>query len=109
MRKVLLAFAILAVAAFGFVAWHPVLLGTRATAVGTSQIFIHGTPVCVMKQGDSILARVGECGRNEAGPDGGFAERAPFHGDPGLDGRLPPGHPPIPDGMIGGGERRIPI
>ncbi len=84
-------------------------------ARGTSQIFIHGTPVCVTQddEGD-IVATVGECLR--AGPDQGQDQGqdqgkdedenpGQFHG--GNDLRLPPGHPPIGEDMDLGGQRRI--
>lgn len=47
--------------------------------VSSSQIFIHGVPVCVTQRGDEIRASVGSCDAVPA--------------DPRL--RLPPGHPPI--------------
>jgi hypothetical protein len=72
----------------------------RRTAVSSSQIFIHGTPVCVMERAGRIHATVGMCSTSEEGtrgkdPDGGnlFRSGPPPPGEPDL--RLPPGHPPI--------------
>lgn len=86
------------------VAWR----GHRASATSASesQIFIHGTPVCVSRQGESIAARVGECGAQAAPWDGAPAGRLP--GFDGREGDLPPGHPPVgPDMIPGEGTRRI--
>ncbi len=57
-----------------------------------SQIYIHGTPVCVFRQGDSILATVGEC-ESAAPRDEAPGEGTPDFGGPDLT--LPPGHPPV--------------
>ncbi len=107
--KTILAIGLMALFIFvAVVEWR----GYRADAVparaSTSQIYIHGTPVCVFRQGDSIAARVGECDEETApgdeSPDGG----APNFGGP--DQALPPGHPPVaPDLTPDGGGRRIPI
>jgi len=84
-------------------AYHPSAVPASASA---SQIYIHGTPVCVFRQGESIVARVGECEagaepRDEA-PGGGM----PGDGSPGL--ALPPGHPPVgPDMSPDEGGRRV--
>lgn len=105
MKKLLaivLAAAFLAVA---LVQWHS--YRAAASPLSTSQIFIHGTPVCVFSRDGNILARVGEC------PDGRQLqkeippERMPFHGHPGLE--LPPGHPPVDREMTPEGRRAIPI
>ena len=75
----------------------------------SSQIYIHGTPVCVTSEGETIVARVGECGNGESGPGDGrdesSPERAPFHGHPRMD--LPPGHPPIDGDMFPDRQRRV--
>ncbi len=34
----------------------------------SSQIYIHGTPVCVFQQGKDIMAKVGECGMEKSPP-----------------------------------------
>ncbi len=71
--------------------------------ISESEISIHGTPVCVTSDGKNIAARVGHC-RSEGPGDGGGEEMVPSvppgtgHGGPG--GGLPPGHPPIGEGII---------
>jgi hypothetical protein len=69
---------------------------TIRSGPATSQIYIHGTPVCIMQDGDRIMAMIGECDAPE--PPQGFHPdspgRRPFRGTPGLT--LPPGHSPIP-------------
>jgi hypothetical protein len=74
-------------------------------ASSSSQIYIHGTPVCVTQQGKDIVARVGECGVSLHPPDADSLERIPFHGHPGRN--LPPGHPPIDQEMFPDGNRRV--
>ncbi len=76
-----------------------------------SQIFIHGTPVCVTQdESGNIVASVGECLR--AGPDQGQDQGNDGEDDPGelhggKDQQLPPGHPPIDEDMNLGGQRRV--
>lgn len=90
-----------------FAWWH----ANRVAAVSDApfaQIFIHGTPVCVFTLGGNILAQVGQCPDapgvgNQEDP----AERAPFHGEPGME--LPPGHPPVDRDPFPGDKRLIPI
>jgi hypothetical protein len=72
-----------------------------AVEASSSQIFIHGTPVCVFKLDDGIIAKVGRCEDAETGTP---QEKSPFSGNPGRE--LPPGHPPVdrdafPDGQRG--------
>jgi len=63
-------------------------------AGSSSQIFIHGTPVCVTQRGGEIRASVGECALLFGGPREEQEETGGFHdGDPHVG--LPPGHPPI--------------
>ncbi len=76
----------------------------------SSQIYIHGTPVCVFRQGDSIVARVGECDDGTAPESGDPGDGAPDGGGSGMV--LPPGHPPVsPDTPMdppdGGGRRLL--
>ena len=83
--------------------YHPSPVPASASA---SQIYIHGTPVCVFRQGGSIVARVGECeagtGPRDQAPDADL----PDDGARGLG--LPPGHPPVgPDMSPDGGGRRV--
>ena len=66
-------------------------------APSSSQIFIHGTPVCVTQRGGEITAAVGECGYHGSHPG---------RGNPDIG--LPPGHPPIDEEPFPGadGKRR---
>jgi hypothetical protein len=90
-----------------FVRWqsshHPAALAASTS----SQIFIHGTPVCVFTHGGSIMARVGECPDAPEADEIGPAEKAPFRGLPGL--QLPPGHPPVDRDMFPDDKRIIAI
>lgn len=89
-----------------FIQWRAHRSSMIPASASSSQIYIHGTPVCVFRQGESIVARVGECEagtepRDEA-PGGGM----PDDGAPGLG--LPPGHPPVgPDMTPDEGGRRV--
>ena len=88
------------------------MVHARRIGVHSSQIFIHGTPVCVTQRGGGIETSIGECG---ASPGASEGEEGGFHRRPNPFGNrnhgLPPGHPPVggdPDpGAVGG--RRIPI
>ncbi len=80
--------------------------GPLASLVSSSsQIYIHGTPVCVTQEGKDILARVGECGIPGFSPDGDSSEVRPYHGHP--ERSLPPGHPPIDQEMFPDENRRV--
>jgi hypothetical protein len=85
-KTILAAAMILALGVAGILLWEAAHL--RSMAVSTSQIFVHGTPVCVVQQAGEIIASVGMCGT--AGSESGEAP-------PTLEPRfgLPPGHPPI--------------
>ena len=75
-------------------------------AVSSSQIFIHGTPVCVLEGAGEIRATVGMCGFHGTGPgeDGSGYGEAPTPNEPSLV--LPPGHPPVgPDPAFEEGRR----
>jgi hypothetical protein len=76
-------------------------------AAFSSQIFIHGTPVCVTQRGDRIEAAVGTCdapsGDPHGGP-GGYHGTRPGPGNPHIG--LPPGHPPIDRDPSPGFEER---
>jgi hypothetical protein len=74
-------------------------------ASSSSQIYIHGTPVCVTQQGKEIVAQVGKCGVPTLPPYADSLERLPFRGRPGM--HLPPGHPPIDREMFPGGNRSV--
>ena len=88
------------------VQWH----AYRAAAVSPpsgNEIFIHGTPVCIFRQGENVMAKVGHCPGAPSGEDEVPAERPPFHGPPGM--QLPPGHPPVDREMTPDGQRTVPI
>ena len=81
--KIILATAlILALGITGISLWGAV--HAQRMDVSSSQIFIHGTPVCVMQHAGEILASVGMCGT----PGGESMEDGPRPD-------LPPGHPPV--------------
>jgi hypothetical protein len=89
---------ILALGITGISLWGAV--HAQRMAVSSSQIFIDGTPVCVMQQGGEIIASVGMCGtpggelREDSFRNGGvFHEGTPYPLEPHLG--LPPGHPPV--------------
>jgi hypothetical protein len=97
--KAILATAlILALGITGISLWGAV--HAQRMPVSSSQIFIHGTPVCVMQHAGEILASVGMCGasggesrEDDFGNGGVFHGETPSPLDPRLG--LPPGHPPV--------------
>jgi hypothetical protein len=111
--KTILATAlILALGIAGISLWGAV--HAQRMAVSSSQIFVHGTPVCVIRQAGRIIAAVGMCGSqwgDSRGDDSGDGEdfhgETPSHVQPRLD--LPPGHPPVDSIPTFGEGRRIAI
>ena len=98
MKTILAAALILAMAISAFSLWNAV--HAHRVTVSASQIFIEGTPVCVMQQGGDIIASVGMCGapggesqEDATGSGSGFHRKSPY--PRGLNPDLPPGHPPI--------------
>ena len=97
-KTILAAAMIVALGVTGILLWETA--HARRMAVSSSQIFIHGTPVCVLQQGGVIIASVGTCDTpgGEATEDA-FGNGDAFHGgtpapvDPRFG--LPPGHPPV--------------
>jgi hypothetical protein len=81
-KTILAAALILALGIAGISLWGAV--HAQRMAVSSSQIFVHGTPVCVMQHAGEIIASVGMCGTS-----GGES----LEDEPRLD--LPPGHPPV--------------
>lgn len=88
------------------------IVHARRMGVSSSQIILHGTPLCITQRGGEIEAAIGECGSSPGAPgegDGGFHGMPyPFeHPNAGL----PPGHPPVgSDPDPGDGDsRRTPI
>lgn len=98
MKTVITAAVIVAVGVAGISLWHAA--HNQRIDVSSSQIFIHGTPVCVVQHAGEILASVGMCGTHggETREDG-FGNGEGFHGKrPSLlepRPELPPGHPPL--------------
>jgi len=98
MRAILATALILALTITGISLWGAV--HSHRMTVSSSQIYIDGTPVCVIRQGGEIIASVGICGTpgGESGEDGPRhgggvhgGTHSPFEPRPGL----PPGHPPV--------------
>ena len=90
-----------------FTAWYA-YHASAIDASSFSQIYIHNTPVCVFKEGEQVVAKIGMCPGNEEG--GGMdrnMEPFPFQGDPSAE--LPPGHPPIGGGLFNERSPAIPI
>lgn len=109
--KTILTGALIVMTALGVLSlWGSV--HARRMSGPSSQIYIHGTPVCVMQHGGEIEASIGECGSSSGTSEGGWGG---FHRAPRPFGNttpgLPPGHPPIGEYPDLGDEavRRIPI
>lgn len=105
--KTIVAFGLMALFLFvAAVEWRGSHTSAVPASASASQIYIHGTPVCVFRHGESIVARIGEC-ETEAGPwDEEPGGQIPDDDAPAL--ALPPGHPPVgPDMFPDGGDRRI--
>ena len=83
MKTILAAAMILALGITGILLWEAA--HARSMAVSSSQIFLHGTPVCVVQQAGEIIASIGMCGASGSEPG---------EDDLGYGG-LPPGHPPV--------------
>ena len=110
MKTILAAALILALGVTGISLWGAV--HAQRMDVSSSQIFIHGTPVCVMQHAGEIVASVGRCGSSggESREDG-FGNGGDFHGGTpsplGPRPDLPPGHPPVGSPPDLKEERRI--
>jgi hypothetical protein len=97
-KAILTAVMIVALGITGLFLWHG--QHARSIAFSSSQIYIHGTPVCVMRHDGEINASVGMCddygdrsyGRG-FGPGREFLGESPF--SDGAPTGLPPGHPPV--------------
>ncbi len=72
------------------------IVHARRMSVSSSQIILHGTPVCITQRGGEIEAAIGAC---ESSPGASDGEDGGFHGTPHPFGDpnawLPPGHPPV--------------
>ena len=98
MKTIIATAMIVAVGIAGISLWHAAHV--QRIDVSSSQIFIHGTPVCVVQHAGEILASVGMCGtpggesrEDGFGNGGGFHGEAPSAIEPHFE--LPPGHPPV--------------
>jgi hypothetical protein len=97
-KAILTGALILAMVISGVSLWNAV--HAHWGTVSSSQIFIDGTPVCVMQEGRDIVASVGMCSapggesqEDATGSGSGFHRKSPY--PRGLNPDLPPGHPPI--------------
>jgi hypothetical protein len=111
-KAILAAVMIVALGITGITLWHAV--HSRRIAFSSSQIYIHGMPVCVMRHDGEINASVGMCddyrGRSygrSVGPGRGFHGESPFSDEPPT--ALPPGHPPVDSFPALEQGRKIPI
>ena len=111
-KTILAGALILALGIAGVSLWSTV--GAQRMAVSSSQIYIDGTPVCVMRQGRDITASLGMCGTiggdsSEDGIESGghFHRGSPYPYE--YQPVLPPGHPPIDSPPDVEEVRRIPI
>ena len=83
MKTILAAAMILALGVASILLWEAA--HARSMAVSSSQIFVHGTPVCVVQQAGEIFASVGMCGAS--GSESAEDDEPRFG--------LPPWHPPV--------------
>ena len=111
-KAILAAVMVVTLGITGILLWHTV--HTRRIAFSSSQIYIHGTPVCVMRHDGEINASVGMCddygGRSYGsgfGPGRGFHGESPFSDEAPTG--LPPGHPPVDSFPTLEQARKIPI
>jgi hypothetical protein len=103
-KTILAAALIVALGITGISLWGA--MHARRMAVSSSQIFIHGTPVCVLERAGEIRATLGMCGSHgtDSREDGFGSGETPPRREPHLV--LPPGHPPVgPDPSFEGGRR----
>jgi hypothetical protein len=94
-KTILAAAMILVLGITGILLWEAA--HARSMAVSSSQIFVHGTPVCVVQKGGEVIASVGMCGSS------GSESREDDFGNGGL----PPGHPPVDSYPAFGEGRKI--
>ena len=108
MKAILATALILALGITGISLWGAV--HAQHMAVSSSQIFVHGTPVCVIQQAGEIVALVGKCGTSGGeSQEEDLGSGGDFHGEEPSDPRigLPPGHPPVEFSPTLGEGRRI--
>ena len=110
MKTILSTALVLALGITGISLWGA--MHARRMAVSSSQIFVHGTPVCVLQRGGEIAASVGMCGtsmgtsrEDDFGNGWSFDGESPSTLEPRFE--LPPGHPPVDSGPAFEEGRRI--
>jgi len=110
MKSILATAIIVASGITGIYLWDAA--HTQRSGLSSSQIYIHGTPVCVIAHDRGIIASVGMCdpyGKPSWGR--GFGTERGFRGESPYDGEapsgLPPGHPPVDSIPTFGEGRRI--
>jgi len=112
MRRILATVMVVASGIAGVFLWHAA--HAPRLDVSSSQIYIHDTPVCVMRHGGEIIASIGMCDPNEGqsrgrgfGTGRGSVEESPYSIE--APSGLPPGHPPVDSIPAPERLRRIPI
>lgn len=112
MKTILATAMIVAFAITGIYLWHEA--HARPIAFSSSQIYIHDTPVCVMRQDEEIIASVGMCDayggeswERGFGPGSGSPGESPYYRE--APSVLPPGHPPVDSTPAFEQSRKIPI
>ena len=110
MKTIIATAMIVAIGIAGISLWHAAHV--QRIDFSYSQLFIHGTPVCVVQHAGEILASVGMCGTpGGESRDNGFGNGGDFHGKmPSLlepRPELPPGHPPLDSTPAPEEQRRI--
>ena len=98
MKAILAVILVLVLGFTGIFLWGPA--HARRMELSSSQIYIHGTPVCVIQQAGEIVASIGMCdARRGRSPEDGSGNGGSFRGEvpPLLEppAGLPPGHPPV--------------
>jgi hypothetical protein len=111
-KTILATATLLALGVTGVLLWEAAQ--ARRMPSSSSQIFVHGTPVCVVQEAGAIYASVGMCDASgsgsrgdDAGNGGAFHEETPSRLGPRFG--LPPGHPPIDSSPAFEEGRRTPI
>lgn len=83
MKTILATAMIAAVGLAGIYLWHAEQ--SREIDVSFRQIYIHDTPVCLIRQDGEFIASIGLCDA--------YGEESPEYRD--APSGLPPGHPPV--------------
>jgi len=112
MKTILAAVLIVAFGITGIFLWHAAY--TQRIDFSSSQIYIHGTPVCVTRHDGEILASVGRCDaygghtrERRFGTGGRFPGESPEYRE--APSGLPPGHPPVDSTPAWEQVRKVPI